>query len=677
MKCCHRGDATHNGKTEGSKEDAPKHVAIVGSPNVGKSSLFGQLSKSYVTVSNYPGTTVDVSKAAFTYNGHEYQLTDTPGMYSFLPMTEDEKVSRRIITEDAPDAVVHVVDAKKLGEMLPLTLQLIESGLPVILVLNILDEAKEEGVFPDTEQLSRELGVPVIGAVSTTGEGMNELREAIAETVSRGTAPSLRQVNYGSLTEDALLEIINVDADFFDSLPLSPRSAALLYLRGDEEMEDLIAENYPEGSSQRRALEEIRQRLHSQLAEPLDYHIAVSQKEQAEDIASRVVNEGPHHSAGFRENLSRAMIHPLTGFPILFVILYFGVYQFVGVLGAQTVVDYLEGVVFGEYINPPVARLFEAVIPWKSLQELFVGEFGVLSLGLRYAIALVLPIVGFFFLVFSIVEDSGYLPRLAMLLDRTLKKIGLSGRAVIPLVLGLGCDTMATMVTRTLPTNRERVISTTLLALAVPCSAQLGVIFALLGGSPLMALLWVCIIGGLFLATGTVLTWILPGEKSSFYIELPPLRIPRLKNVLVKVYTRLTWYFKEVLPMFLIASVVIWAGRITYVFQAVISALEYPVQWIGMPADSAKVFLFGFFRRDYGAAGLFDMNQQGALSNVQLLVGCVVLTLFVPCIAQFMITIKERGWKIAVTTSACILVIAFGVGYIVNSVLTNIGEGIL
>ena len=194
------------------------------------------------------------------------------------------------------------------------------------------------------------------------------------------------------------------------------------------------------------------------------------------------------------------------------------------------------------------------------VQDLFVGEYGILTLGLRYAVAIILPIVGTFFLAFSILEDTGYLPRLAMLMDRVFKGIGLNGRAVIPMVLGFGCDTMATMVTRTLETRRERVIATLLLALAIPCSAQLGVILAMLSGAPGALLIWGLVITGVFLLVGLLAARLLPGERPTFYMELPPLRLPQLGNVLVKTYTRMEWYLLEVLPFFLLASVVIWLG---------------------------------------------------------------------------------------------------------------------
>jgi ferrous iron transport protein B len=307
------------------------------------------------------------------------------------------------------------------------------------------------------------------------------------------------------------------------------------------------------------------------------------------------------------------------------------------------------------------------------LQDLLIGEYGVISLGLRYAIAIILPIVTTFFLAFALIEDSGYLPRLAMLIDRLFKLIGLSGRAVIPIVLGFGCDTMATLVTRTLETRREKLIATFLLALAIPCSAQLGVILGLLAGHSLAVGIWAGVIALNFLVVGYLAAKLLPGERSLFSIEIPPLRWPSLSNVLVKTYTRVHWYLKEILPFFLIASVVIWLGQITGVFGMLVNALAVIVQAIGLPKETAVAFLFGFFRRDYGAAGLYDLHNAGVLSGVPLVVAAVTLTLFVPCVAQFMITAKERGWRTAIAMALFIFPYAFFMGWLVNFILTKLG----
>jgi ferrous iron transport protein B len=276
--------------------------------------------------------------------------------------------------------------------------------------------------------------------------------------------------------------------------------------------------------------------------------------------------------------------------------------------------------------------------------------------------------VGTFFLGFSIIEDSGYLPRLAMLIDRVFKKIGLNGRAVIPMVLGFGCDTMATIVTRTLETRRERLLSTLLLSLAIPCSAQLGVMLGMLAGRPLLLAWWAAVVAGIFLLVGFLAARLMPGEKPAFYMELPPLRFPSLGNILVKTYTRMEWYFREVFPLFIAASVIIWFGKLTGLFDLALNALTPAVHLLGLPDDAAVAFLFGFFRRDYGAAGLYEMRN--ALSGVQILVATVTMTLFVPCIAQFSVTVKERGWKTALAIAGFIFPFAFLVGLLLNWLLT-------
>jgi ferrous iron transport protein B len=260
-----------------------------------------------------------------------------------------------------------------------------------------------------------------------------------------------------------------------------------------------------------------------------------------------------------------------------------------------------------------------------------------------------------------------------MLIDRVFKRIGLSGRAVIPMTLGFGCGTMATMVTRTLPTPRERLISTMLIALAVPCSAQLGVIIALLEGKPLALLIWSGMVMIIFLFIGFLTAKLLPGEKPSFYMEVPPLRLPNLMNVLTKTYVRVKWYFKEIMPLFLLASVLIWIGQLTGLFNYLINLLKRPMEIVGLPPEAAKVFLFGFFRRDYGAAGLYDVNKAGDLNGVQLVVACIALTLFLPCVAQFLMVLKERGWKTGVGIAFFIIFVAYAAAYVSNIALTHSG----
>ncbi len=295
-----------------------------------------------------------------------------------------------------------------------------------------------------------------------------------------------------------------------------------------------------------------------------------------------------------------------------------------------------------------------------------------ITLGLRYSLAIVLPLVGAFFLVFSLLEDSGYLPRLALLVDRLFKQIGLSGRAVIPIVLGLGCGTMATLVTRVLETRRERILATFLLALAIPCSAQLGVIVGLLSSHPLALAIWAGVVSGVFLLSGFLAARLVPGKTAQFYLEIPPMRWPSARNVGQKTLARLKWYGAEIIPIFVMASVLIWIGQLTHMFQAAVAVMQPAVNAIGLPDPAAEAFLFGFFRRDYGAARIFDMQSGGAVSGVPLVVAMVTITLFVPCVAQFLVMVKERGVRTAMAVGAIILPFAFGIGYLLNLVLTSL-----
>jgi len=450
----------------------------------------------------------------------------------------------------------------------------------------------------------------------------------------------------------------------------SKRTIGLLLLQGDHQIERQAGEQEGAGYT---AIQDVVAKARASYSQPLSYIIALRQQQEVRRILATTVTSREKPSKGLAERLSRAMMNPVTGIPILLVVLYFGLYQFVGVLGAGTLVDFIEGTIFGEWVNPWVTDLAVSLIPLKVIQDFFVGEYGVITLGFTYAFALILPIVGTFFIVFSIIEDSGYLPRLAMLIDRVFKPIGLSGRAVIPIVLGFGCDTMATIVTRTQETKRERVITTFLLALAIPCSAQLGVIFAILSGNGLALFIWVGVIALVFLLVGYLAAKVIPGEKASFYMEVPPLRLPKLSNVLVKTYTRLQWYFFEVFPIFILASILLWAGELTGVLALVSRGLEPLVEFIGLPPETAVVFLYGFFRRDFGAAGLYNLQSSGIILGVPLVVAAVTLTLFIPCVAQFSVMLKERGIRTALAIALFIFPFAFLVGFILNLVLTTLG----
>ncbi|MCX8022553.1 MAG: ferrous iron transport protein B [Syntrophorhabdaceae bacterium] len=646
-----------------SRAEASAKIAIVGNPNVGKSVLFQRLTGAYVTVSNYPGTTVEVFRGKGTIGKERFEVIDTPGMYSLLPVTEEERVTSAIILDGRPDLLLHVVDAKNLERMLTLTLQIIETGLPVILVLNMVDEAEKIGIRYDIALLSKSLGIPVVATVSTTGEGIERLKEMILQYH--------RKVSINTFRYEEPLEgyIRGIESLLHGDYPISKRTLAILLLQKEHGAFKIVKEREKDFDLIHDLIEQSEKIFHN----PVSYELALQRQRLASKIAHKAISLSEKNRSKYANWLSLRMISPWTGVPILFFILYFGIYKFVGEFGAGVLVDFLEGTIFEERINPWITELAVQLLPWKVLQELFVGEYGVITLGVRYSIALILPIVTTFFLAFSVIEDTGYLPRLSLLIDRLFKVIGLTGRAVIPMVLGLGCDTMATMVTRTLPTKRERIIATLLLALAVPCSAQLGVLLALFDGNVPVFSIWLGIVILVFLLVGFLSKMVMPGERPSFYMEIPPLRLPKISNVLTKTWARVYWYFKEIFPMFIFTSVFIWLGQLVGLFDALVRCLEYPISLLGLPDKSAVSFLFGFLRRDYGAAGFYDLKKAGLLTGNQLLVASVTLTLFLPCVAQFLVNVKERGVKVGVGLSLFVLLLSFSVGYTINLLLNVSG----
>jgi len=573
---------------------SPRRVALVGNPNVGKSVLFGRLTGRYATVSNYPGTTVGVTHGRSLIGGEVCDIVDTPGVNAFGgTLSEDELVTRRIVQGGEADVVVQVADASNLRRALMLTWQIAAFGKPMVLALNMVDEARGRGIELDSAGLATALGIPVVETVAVEGRGLPELRRALDE--ARVPGPSVG----------------------------TPGG-------------DLV--------------------------------------EWSHELSARFRRRGSATAARARETLARWVRQPLTGLPILLLVLY-ALYLFVGVFGAQTLVGLIEHGLFSLYINPAAVGLVRHFVPFPLARDFLVGEYGLITMGLTYAIAIVLPVVVTFFLMFGWLEDSGYIPRLAIFSDRIFRMMGLNGKAVLPMVLGLGCDTMATMTTRILGTKKERVIAIMLLALGIPCSAQLATILGILGGISFEALLTLfgVVMMQMFLV-GFLAARVLPGERSDFILELPPVRLPVLGNVLRKTLQRVRWYLSEAVPIFLVGTALLFVLDRSGVLRAATGAVEpVVVGMLGLPARAAEVFIMGFLRRDYGAAGLFQMAHAHQLSGVQAVVALTVMTLFVPCVANFLMIVKEQGLRVALSILAFVTVVAVATGAGLNYALRILG----
>jgi ferrous iron transport protein B len=329
-------------------------------------------------------------------------------------------------------------------------------------------------------------------------------------------------------------------------------------------------------------------------------------------------------------------------------------------------------------INPWITTQVSRLVPIPFLVDLLVGEYGLWTMGITYALALILPIVSTFFLAFGILEDSGYLPRLAALSNRLFQRLGLNGKAVLPMVLGLGCVTMATLTTRVLETKRERLLVILLLALAIPCSAQLGVVMGILGGVSFTAMLiWSGVVAMVLLVIGWLAARLMPGERTQLLVELPPMRWPVFSNVIIKTLARIEWYIKEVVPLFLLGTAILFILDRTGILQQIIRLGEPLVAgWLGLPPEASAAFLVGFLRRDFGATGLFIMQSEGLLTPIQIVVAMVTITLFIPCLASVLMIAKERSWRTALAMVGLIMPLAFLVGGLLYRVLFTIGWGV-
>lgn len=669
----HHDKHHHFNSGDGFRRDLPT-IVLAGNPNVGKSVFFNYLSGLYVDVSNYPGTTIELTRGTVRLDGRTYDLCDTPGIYGVSSFNDEESVARDVILD--ADIVLNIVDGVHLERDLFLTQQLIDMGKPVVVAINFMDEVRKHHLEINIPLLSKKLGVHIITTTAVTKEGFDRL-DLVLHTASTGSQDELLHHELHSL------------------LPVAGSQAeALMILEGD----DIVASRHgvPPGTSRER--------------------IYIDRRNRVNDIYNEVVTE-TLHTRRLSQRIGRWATHPWIGIPILAAVM-FMMYLFIGNLVAQRIVGYTEnelghrlfefqvknfaarfaGVTIRAVIidpdnAPATTRTFtfpggtdadpSQITSLRNfltghrtdvyftfthpIAILLFGEFGVITMTVTYLVFLLLPLVVAFYLSLSLLEDSGYLPRLATLVDRLMNAMGLNGRAIIPLILGFGCVTMATITTRLLGSEREKTIATTILQFAIPCSAQIAVVAALLAGAGLQAtILYSVIIFACLAVTGTILNRVIEGETTPLLIDLPPMRIPRLDNVVRKTGIRAYYFMKEATPWFFIGSLIVGVMQLTGLL-AVWSGLLEPltVRWLQLPKEAATAFVMGLVRRDFGAAGLFSMH----LTPFQVVVALVTITLFVPCVASIMVMVKERGIKQALLIWIGTWVMAFGIGGCVSQFL--------
>jgi len=572
-----------------------RKILLVGNPNVGKSVIFSRLTGVSVIASNYPGTTVEFCEGGLGSGDKKMDVIDVPGTYSLYPISPAEKVAVEMLdkaTEEKNCIVINVIDATNLERNLNLTLQLLKKNIPVIIALNLWDEAKHIGISIDVQKLQKILGVPVIPTVAITGEGIKELVNRLTEA---------KQGTYEYEDEERWYEIGNI-------------------------------------------IEKIQVIKHK------------------------------HHT--FAERLSDLTVHPWTGIPIAIGIMYtiFQIIRFIG----ESLIGYVFEPLF-ENLWAPVMMAFSRVLGGQGIihniliGQLIEGEidfgqsFGLLTTGLFVPFAAVLPYIVAFYLVLSFLEDSGYLPRLAVLIDKLMHLVGLHGMAIVPMLLGLGCNVPGALGTRVLETKRERFIAATLMAIAVPCMAQIAMIFGLIGEYGARGLFPV--FGTLFViwfVFGILMKLVIKGESPEIFIEIPPYRLPYFGALLKKVFMRIKWFLKEAIPFVLLGVFIV---NLLYSLGIIdfLGRIAAPVitKLMGLPLEAVGALIIGFLRKDLAVGMLAPLG----LSLKQLIIASVVLTMYFPCVATFAILLKELGIIDMIKAAVIMIVSAFLVGALLNLIL--------
>ncbi len=561
--------------------------ALVGQPNCGKSTLFNQVAGYKAETGNFSGTTVTYTESRVRLLGQVIDLVDLPGCYALDGVSPAEQETLRYLTSQPIDGVINVADATHLAQSLELTLELLSLNKPMVLALNLMDEASRLGLRIDGEGLARHLGIPVLPLVASKGRGVKEVFLKAMEVATRREQP-------GSKKE--------------------------------------IRTFTPE-QRHRYALE----------------------------LAQRFVQPGPRRVT-WRDRLDNVLLHPIGGYGILLMVL-FGFFQ--AVYG------------IGQLVEPPLLAFFESITQ-PVLYPLREGSFmwdvalGVMQ-GVAAGLAIVLPYLVPFLLGLGVLEDIGYLPRVAFLMDAFMHRLGLHGKAIVPFILGYGCNVPAVMSTRLLEEPRDRYLAATLATL-VPCAARLAVVFGLvafyLGPQAAFGLYWFNLL--VIALTGRLLSHLLPEDTPGLILEMPPYRIPTLKNVLNKAWFRVREFVVEAWPLLIGGSAVL-AALSHFGFTGIFNGLVRPVTWLmGLPTETGMPLIFGIFRKELSLVmlrqALGTADFAAVLTPQQMLVYSTFVMFYVPCLATLAVLRRELGTRAMLLIAGLTVVVALAAALLMRVV---------
>jgi ferrous iron transport protein B len=680
-------------------------IALAGNPNVGKSTIFNRLTGLHVTTAHYPGTTVEVAVGTANLDGVRATVVDLPGSYGLGAASEDQLAARRALLEARPDVVIVILDATNLARNLYLTLELLDLGLPVVAALNLMDEAGRAGIQTNVKRLSEALGVPVIPTVAHRGVGVRALlaaavQQAEAASGSDGAGPRRgrghghhgrvgrgwqhrhgRQPpapNYGADVEswtDGPLAALEATRHEWAPDGLSARGLLILLLERDEEVWALAGRSAA-GQETLQRVETLERDLGRMLRQPPALVIAGARHGLAGSIAANCQRRMPL-ARRLRERLWRYATATATGIPIALAVMA-GLFAFLYYVGDFLSVQFDR--LWGASASPVLDAVTRFLLPGQAADVLLWG----IDAGINASLAIGIPYVLTFYFLLAILEDTGYLSAVAFLSDSVMRRLGLQGRALVPLISGAGCNVPAVIGTRILSSRRERIIASTLVVMT-PCSARTAVIMGsaarFIGLAPAVAILGVAAL--LVAGTGFALNKLLPGRPGELIMEVFPPRRPPLRTVLVKTWFRFKDFVIHATPIVIVGSLIMGFLYETDLIWRFTDPLSPVVEgWLGLPAVAGLALVFGILRKELALQFLVALaliEYGGNVDNLrlfmdprQIFVFALVTTIYFPCIATAAVLGRELGWRSAGAIMAGTIGLAVLVGGAANQVLLRL-----